>query len=65
MLLLLDLAASLFGVMALIAGGSPVIVIGLALLLFVFLFVISASTCCSPTKVRPSPCLAPIAAPIG
>jgi regulator of protease activity HflC (stomatin/prohibitin superfamily) len=50
MLLLLDLAASLFGVMALIAGGSPVIVIGLALLLFVFLFVISGFYMLQPNE---------------
>ena len=49
-LLLLDLAASLFGVMALIAGGSPVIVIGLALLLFVFLFVISGFYMLQPNE---------------
>ena len=49
-LLLLDLATSLFGVMALIAGGSPVIVIGLALLLFVFLFVISGFYMLQPNK---------------
>ena len=49
-LLLLDLAASLFGVMALIAGGSPVIVIGLALLLFVFLFIISGFYMLQPNE---------------
>ena len=64
-LLLIILAASLFGILALLAGGSPVIVVGLALLLLAFLFIISGFTCCSPTKVRPSPCLVPIAAPIG
>ena len=40
-LLLIILAASLFGILALLAGGSPVIVVGLALLLLAFLFIIS------------------------
>ena len=49
-LLLLDLAASLFGVLALLAGGSPMIAVGLALLLFVFLFVISGFYMLQPNE---------------
>ncbi len=49
-LLLLDLAASLFGVLALLAGGSPVIAVGLALLLLVFVFVISGFYMLQPNE---------------
>jgi regulator of protease activity HflC (stomatin/prohibitin superfamily) len=49
-LALLTMAASLFGVMALLAGGSPVIVIGLALLLLVFLFIISGFYMLQPNE---------------
>ncbi len=49
-LLLLDLAASLFGILALLAGGSPVIVVGLALLLLAFLFIISGFYMLQPNE---------------
>jgi regulator of protease activity HflC (stomatin/prohibitin superfamily) len=49
-LLLLDLAASLFSVLALLAGGSPVIAVGLALLLLVFVFVISGFYMLQPNE---------------
>ncbi len=49
-LLLLDLIASLFGILALLAGGSPVIVVGLALLLLAFLFIISGFYMLQPNE---------------
>jgi len=49
-LLLLDLAASLFGILALLAGGSPVIMVGLALLLLAFLFIISGFYMLQPNE---------------
>jgi regulator of protease activity HflC (stomatin/prohibitin superfamily) len=49
-LLLLDLAASLFGILALLAGGSSVIVVGLALLLLAFLFIISGFYMLQPNE---------------
>ena len=49
-LLLLDLAASLFGILALLAGGSPVIVVGLALLLLAVLFIISGFYMLQPNE---------------
>ena len=49
-LLLLDLAASLFGILALLAGGSPVIVVGLALFLLAFLFIISGFYMLQPNE---------------
>jgi regulator of protease activity HflC (stomatin/prohibitin superfamily) len=49
-LLLIILAASLFGILALLAGGSPVIVVGLALLLLAFLFIISGFYMLQPNE---------------
>jgi len=49
-LLLLELAASLFGILALLAGGSPVIMVGLALLLLAFLFIISGFYMLQPNE---------------
>lgn len=49
-LLLIILAASLFGILALLAGGSLVIVVGLALLLLAFLFIISGFYMLQPNE---------------
>lgn len=49
-LLLIIMAASLFGVLALLAGGSKLIVVGLALLLFAFLFIISGFYMLQPNE---------------
>ena len=49
-LLLIILAASLFGILALLAGGSPVIVVELALLLLAFLFIISGFYMLQPNE---------------
>jgi regulator of protease activity HflC (stomatin/prohibitin superfamily) len=49
-LLLIILAASLFGILALLAGGSPVIVVGLALLLLALLFIISGFYMLQPNE---------------
>ena len=49
-LLLIILAASLFGILALLAGGSPVIVVWRALLLLAFLFISSGFYMLQPNE---------------